>query len=251
MERGDFARAQELLREKAERRGYTEYDTAAERQNHVIQAANPVADDYHTWIRGADEVKSFAQTLNDPDWAGMDFDPDYTWEMAQDALHQANVETAKPYDIRYDAASGTWRGGDSYGEWKGAQVYDARKALPLPTSGDALKGMRDSAAQAQAYKRAHPETPEQAAERKAKDAQRAKETLMWPVHQTMAAIGGFFLCVAIPLPITRTQPIPSAATAPTVSQIPSPVRYGSVSLPFHNQMAAKNTGINSRLYFVK
>ena len=108
----------------------------------------------------------------------------------QDALHQANVETAKPYDIRYDAASGTWRGGESYGEWKGAQVYDAQKALPLPTSGDALKGMRDSAAQAQAYKRAHPETPEQAAERKAKDAQRAKETLMWPVHQTMAAIGG-------------------------------------------------------------
>ena len=62
----------------------------------------------------------------------------------QDALHQANVETAKPYDIRYDAASGTWRGGDSYGEWKGAQVYDARKALPLPgkEASDMVAGAR-------------------------------------------------------------------------------------------------------------
>lgn len=99
VERGDLARAQELLREKAGRKGYTGYDTAAERQNHIIQAANHATDDYHTWIRGADEVKSFAQTLDDPDWAGMDFDPDYTWEMAQDALRSGEITVYSSYPV--------------------------------------------------------------------------------------------------------------------------------------------------------
>ena len=44
----------------------------------------------------------------------------------QDALHQKNVEIAEPYDIYFDPAKGVWRGGDSYGEWKGAQVYDVQ-----------------------------------------------------------------------------------------------------------------------------
>ena len=99
VERGDLARAQELLREKAGRKGYTGYDTAAERQNHIIQAANSATDDYHTWIRGADEVKSFAQTLDDPDWAGVDFDPDYTWEMAQDALRSGEITVYSSYPV--------------------------------------------------------------------------------------------------------------------------------------------------------
>lgn len=110
----------------------------------------------------------------------------------QNALHQKNVEIAKPYDITFDAQKGVWRGGDSYGEWKGAQVYDAKKALPLPgsTATDMVAGarkVRETAGQFQP----NPAVPAaQVAENRAKGAQRAKETLMWPVHQTMAAIGG-------------------------------------------------------------
>lgn len=110
----------------------------------------------------------------------------------QDALHQKNVEIAKPYDITFDAQKGVWRGGDSYGEWKGAQVYDAKKALPLPgsTASDMVAGarkVRETAGQFQP----NPAVPAaQVAENRAKGAQRAKDTLMWPVHQTMAAIGG-------------------------------------------------------------
>lgn len=110
----------------------------------------------------------------------------------QDALHQANVEIAKPYDITFDAENGVWRGGDSYGEWKGAQVYDARKALPLPgsTASDMAMGARNVRDTAGRFQPNRAGSAAQAAENRAKSAQRAKDTLMWPVHQTMAAIGG-------------------------------------------------------------
>ena len=62
----------------------------------------------------------------------------------QNTLHQQNVETAKPYDIYYDDASGTWRGGESYGEWKGAQIYNAPKAQTVQT--DVLNKTREEAA---------------------------------------------------------------------------------------------------------
>lgn len=127
----------------------------------------------------------------------------------QDALHQKNVEIAKPYDITFDAEKGVWRGGDSYGEWKGAQVYDVQavalyqnsragrglnesKALPLPgsTASDMVAGARKVQEMAGQFQ-PNPAVPAaQVAENRAKGAQRAKDTLMWPVHQTMAAIGG-------------------------------------------------------------
>lgn len=62
----------------------------------------------------------------------------------QNTLHQQNVETAKPYDIYYDDASGTWRGGESYGEYQGAQIYDAPKAQNVQT--DVLNKAREEAA---------------------------------------------------------------------------------------------------------
>ena len=62
----------------------------------------------------------------------------------QDALHRKNAEIAKPYDIQYDAASGAWKGGDSYGADAGKPVYIAQKALPLPgsTASDMVAGAR-------------------------------------------------------------------------------------------------------------
>lgn len=99
VESGNMGRAREILAEKAARRGYLSYDTTADAQNHIIQNANPVEDDYHTWIRNAGDVHSFAEVLNDSDWNGMDFDPDYTWDMAQKALQTGEITVYSSYPI--------------------------------------------------------------------------------------------------------------------------------------------------------
>ena len=99
VENGDMTRAHEILEQKATRRGYAGYDTTAEAQNHIIQNSNPVQDDYHTWIRDAGDVHTFAETLQDPDWQGMNFDPDYTWDMAQDALRSGEITVYSSYPI--------------------------------------------------------------------------------------------------------------------------------------------------------
>lgn len=99
VESGNMERAREILAEKAARRGYLSYDTTADAQNHIIQNANPVEDDYHTWIRNAGDVHSFAEVLNDSDWNGMDFDPDYTWDMAQKALQTGEITVYSSYPI--------------------------------------------------------------------------------------------------------------------------------------------------------
>lgn len=99
VESGNMERAREILAKKAARRGYLSYDTTADAQNHIIQNANPVEDDYHTWIRNAGDVHSFAEVLNDSDWNGMDFDPDYTWDMAQKALQTGEITVYSSYPI--------------------------------------------------------------------------------------------------------------------------------------------------------
>lgn len=99
VERGDYEAAKDILTAQAEKRGYKTYDTLAERQNYIIQTANPVQDDYHTWIRSADEIKTFEETLNDPDWIGADFAPDYTWDMAQNALKNGEITVYSSYPI--------------------------------------------------------------------------------------------------------------------------------------------------------
>lgn len=99
VESGNMERAREILAEKAARRGYLSYDTTADAQNHIIQNANPVEDDYYTWIRNAGDVHSFAEVLNDSDWNGMDFDPDYTWDMAQKALQTGEITVYSSYPI--------------------------------------------------------------------------------------------------------------------------------------------------------
>ena len=99
VESGNMERAREILAEKAARRGYSPYDTVEDAQNHIIQNANPVEDDYHTWIRNAGDVHTFADVLSDSDWNGMDFDPDYTWDMAQRALQTGEITVYSSYPI--------------------------------------------------------------------------------------------------------------------------------------------------------
>lgn len=61
-------------------------------QFEVIQNSNPADDDYHAWIRNADEIRTFTETLNDPEWSDYaEFDPDYTREMADEALERGKI----------------------------------------------------------------------------------------------------------------------------------------------------------------
>lgn len=61
----------------------------------VIQSSNAAEDDYHTWIRSADEIKTFDEALRDPEWADYDsFDPDYTAAMAREAL-ESGIGTSR------------------------------------------------------------------------------------------------------------------------------------------------------------
>lgn len=69
-------------------------------QFEVIQNSNPADDDYHTWIRSADEIRTFAETLSDPEWSDYaEFDPDYTREIADEALESGTIRVYSSYKI--------------------------------------------------------------------------------------------------------------------------------------------------------
>lgn len=83
------------------------YDSTNPR--HVLQAklineVNPANDSYHTWIRTADDIYNFEDTLKAPvfdeDFIGNDFDPSYSWDMAQDALKNGEIEVFSSYPIK-------------------------------------------------------------------------------------------------------------------------------------------------------
>lgn len=72
-----------------------------EAQFRIIQQSNPADDSYHTWIRNADEIKTFEETLSDPDWEGYDeFDPDYTLDMARNAAESGEITVYSSYPIQ-------------------------------------------------------------------------------------------------------------------------------------------------------
>jgi len=74
------------------------------KQAELINKYNPANDNYHTWIRNADDIYDFEDTLKppqfDPDFIGNDFDPSYSWDMAQDALQNGEIEVFSSYPIK-------------------------------------------------------------------------------------------------------------------------------------------------------
>lgn len=69
-------------------------------QFEVIQNSNAADDDYHTWIRSAAEIKTLSETLADPEWAEYDeYDPDYTRQMAEDAIRTGKITVYSSYKI--------------------------------------------------------------------------------------------------------------------------------------------------------
>ena len=75
-----------------------------QKQLDIILKNNPVNDDYHTWIRNIDDVKTFEETLQDDDYKeyyeeGEDFDETYTADMAKEALESGKIEVYSSYPI--------------------------------------------------------------------------------------------------------------------------------------------------------
>lgn len=82
-------------------RGEIAQTSRKERQMQVIEQSNPADDEYHTWIRSADEIKTFEEALSDPEWADYDeFDPDYTMEDARAALESGEITVYSSYPIK-------------------------------------------------------------------------------------------------------------------------------------------------------
>ena len=68
-----------------------------------IKKNNPAEDDYHTWIRNIEDIKTFEETLQDSDWEGWEengFDPDYTGDMAKEALSTGKITVYSSYPIK-------------------------------------------------------------------------------------------------------------------------------------------------------
>lgn len=73
-----------------------------QKQNEIIQKTNPVSDDYHTWIRNVDDIKTFEETLKDPDWSDYvdeGFNPDFTGDMVKEALNKGKITVYSSYPI--------------------------------------------------------------------------------------------------------------------------------------------------------
>ena len=75
------------------------------KQLEIIQNNNPVHDDYHTWIRSIEDIKTFEEALNDSDYkeyfdSGEDFDESYTNKMVRDALEKGNIRVYSSYPIK-------------------------------------------------------------------------------------------------------------------------------------------------------
>ena len=68
----------------------------------IIKNSNPMTDDYHTGIRSVDDIKTFAETLQDSDYEGWEndgFTPDYTGDMAKQALDTGKITVYSSYPI--------------------------------------------------------------------------------------------------------------------------------------------------------
>ena len=75
-------------------------DALKERQMQIIQETNPADDDYHTWIRSVEEIKTFREAIEDPEWAEYDeYNPDFTRAMAEEAMESGEIEVFSSYPI--------------------------------------------------------------------------------------------------------------------------------------------------------
>lgn len=132
-EKSSFAQAYEEAQKKKAKGseyslGLSMEDVAKQAQFDLISKENPALDEYHTWIRSPEEIKTFAEALQDPDWEGMDFDPDYSWQDAQQALADGEITVYSSKPIQAGAfVTPSYMEAESYAGR--GQIYEARVPL--------------------------------------------------------------------------------------------------------------------------
>ncbi len=75
-----------------------------EKQLEIIKNSNPMQDDIHTGIRSVEDIKTFQEALQDKEWSEYEeFDPDYTMEMAKEAIDKGKITVYSSYPIEQGA----------------------------------------------------------------------------------------------------------------------------------------------------
>ena len=71
-----------------------------QKQLEIINLNNPAPNEYSTWVRSEDDIKTFEETLHDPEWAEYDeYNPDFTKQMAESALKNGEIKVYSSYPI--------------------------------------------------------------------------------------------------------------------------------------------------------
>ena len=78
-----------------------------QKQLDIVLNSNPAFNDFSTWIRSIDDIKTYEEALSDSDYANYledGFAPDYTADMVLDALDTGKIKVYSSYPIE----NGTW-----------------------------------------------------------------------------------------------------------------------------------------------
>lgn len=81
---------------------YSNNNNLKQQQLDIILNNNPSEDNYHTWIRNIDDIKTFEESLQDNDYAGWEIDgfiPDYDANIVKQALKTGKITVYSSYPI--------------------------------------------------------------------------------------------------------------------------------------------------------
>ena len=72
-----------------------------QKQLNIIKENNPVNDDYHTWIRNVEDIKTLEETINDSDYIGYDnYNPDLSRQDIENAIDSGKITVYSSYPIK-------------------------------------------------------------------------------------------------------------------------------------------------------
>lgn len=72
-----------------------------QKQLDIIKNNNPVNDDYHTWIRNVEDIKTLEETINDSDWNDyVEYNPDLSRKDIENAIDSGKIIVYSSYPIK-------------------------------------------------------------------------------------------------------------------------------------------------------
>lgn len=72
-----------------------------QKQLDIIKKNNPVNDDYHTWIRNVEDIKTLEETINDSDWNDyVEYNPDLSRKDIENAIDSGKITVYSSYPIK-------------------------------------------------------------------------------------------------------------------------------------------------------